>query len=66
MSFKLECNASNVGIGVVLLQEGHLIAFLSEKCLRLEKMRIWDVGCRLNKKRNEGFASKNGSDRPLN
>ncbi|RDX68019.1 Retrovirus-related Pol polyprotein from transposon 17.6, partial [Mucuna pruriens] len=30
-SFELECDVSNVGIGVVLLQEGHLIDFFSEK-----------------------------------
>ncbi|RDX88532.1 hypothetical protein CR513_29858, partial [Mucuna pruriens] len=30
-SFKLECDASSVGIGVVILQEGHLIAYFSEK-----------------------------------
>ena len=30
-SFKIECNASNVGIGAVFLQEGHPIAYFSEK-----------------------------------
>ncbi|RDX95484.1 Retrovirus-related Pol polyprotein from transposon 17.6, partial [Mucuna pruriens] len=29
--FKLECDVSNVSIGIVLLQEGHLIALFSEK-----------------------------------
>ena len=30
-TFKLECDASSVGIGVVLLQGGHPIAYFSEK-----------------------------------
>ncbi|RDX97901.1 hypothetical protein CR513_19279, partial [Mucuna pruriens] len=30
-SFELECDVSNVGIGVVILHEGNLIAYFSEK-----------------------------------
>jgi len=30
-TFEIECGASNISIGVVLLQEGHLIAYFSEK-----------------------------------
>ena len=30
-TFKLECDASRIGIGVVLLQEGHPIVYFSEK-----------------------------------
>ncbi|RDX96669.1 hypothetical protein CR513_20644, partial [Mucuna pruriens] len=29
--FQHECNASNVGVGEILLQEGHLISFFNEK-----------------------------------
>jgi len=30
-TFKIECDASNIGIGVILLQEGHPIAYFNEK-----------------------------------
>jgi len=30
-TFKIECDASNIGIGAVLLQEGHPITYFSEK-----------------------------------
>jgi len=30
-TFEIECDASNIGIGVVLLQEGHPITYFSEK-----------------------------------
>jgi len=30
-TFEIECDASNIGIGAILLQEGHAIAYFSEK-----------------------------------
>ena len=30
-SFEIECDVSNVAIGAALMQEGHLIAYFSEK-----------------------------------
>ncbi|RDX95643.1 Retrovirus-related Pol polyprotein from transposon 17.6, partial [Mucuna pruriens] len=36
-TFKLECDVSNVGVGAVLLQEGHLIAYFSEKLKDAQK-----------------------------
>ena len=30
-TFEIECDASNIGIRVILLQEGHPIAYFSEK-----------------------------------
>ena len=30
-TFEIECDASNMGIGAILLQEGHSIAYFSEK-----------------------------------
>jgi len=30
-TFEIECNGSNIGIGVVLLREGHPVAYFSEK-----------------------------------
>jgi hypothetical protein len=34
MTFELECDASEIGIGGVLLQEGKLIAYFSENLSR--------------------------------
>ena len=30
-TFEMECDASNIGIGAILLQEGHPITYFSEK-----------------------------------
>jgi len=32
-TFEIECDASNIGIGAILLQEGHHIAYFSEKLM---------------------------------
>ncbi|RDX89997.1 hypothetical protein CR513_28191, partial [Mucuna pruriens] len=40
-SFELKCDVSNVGIRVVLLKEGHPIAYFSEK-LKVKASHVWE------------------------